>query len=136
MRFNPKAIYRVFLLWGIISAAGVCLPFPAMGVQEDGDAVRQAINKKWTGDFDKMVEGRSIRVLVPYSKTFYFIDEAAPKGATYDMLMLFEKHLNDKLKTKHLKVHVLVIPTPRDRLIPGLAEGLGDIAAGNLTKTI
>ena len=106
-----------------------------MGVQEDGDAVRQAINKKWTGDFDKMVEGRSIRVLVPYSKTFYFIDEAAPKGATYDMLMLFEKHLNDKLKTKHLKVHVLVIPTPRDRLIPGLAEGLGDIAAGNLTIT-
>jgi membrane-bound lytic murein transglycosylase MltF len=106
-----------------------------MGVQEYSDAVRQAVNKKWTGDFDQMIKRRGIRVLVPYSKTFYFLDGAAPKGATYDMLKLFEKHLNKKLKTKHLKVHVLVIPTPRDRLIPGLAEGLGDIAAGNLTIT-
>ena len=135
MHFNRMSIFRAFLLWGIISATGISMPFSAMSAQEDGDAVRQTINKKWTGDFDKMVEGRSIRVLVPYSKTFYFLDGATPKGATYDMLKLFEKHLNEKLKTKHLKVHVLVIPTPRDRLIPGLAEGLGDIAAGNLTIT-
>ena len=135
MHFNRMSIFRAFLLWGIISATGISMPFSAMSAQEDGDAVRQTINKKWTGDFDKMVEGRSIRVLVPYSKTFYFLDGATPKGATYDMLKLFEKHLNIKLKTKHLKVHVLVIPTPRDRLIPGLAEGLGDIAAGNLTIT-
>ena len=135
MRFNQVPIFWVLLLLGIISASGICLPFSAMGDQNIGDAVKQAINQKWTGDFDKMAEGRSIRVLVPYSKTFYFLDGAAPKGATYDMLKLFEKHLNKKLKPKHLKVHVLVIPTPRDRLIPGLAEGLGDIAAGNLTIT-
>ena len=135
MRFNRASFFGVFLLWGMISAAGICLPFSAMGVQDLGDAVKQAINKKWTGDFDKMVEEKTIRVLVPYSKTFYFLDGATPKGATYDMLKLFEKHLNEKLKTKHLKVHVVIIPTPRDRLIPGLAEGLGDIAAGNLTIT-
>jgi len=135
MRFTRVSVFRIFQLWCMISAAGVCLPFSATGVQDVGDAVRQAINMKWTGDFDKMVEKRGIRVLVPYSKTFYFLDGAAPKGSTYDMLKLFEKHLNEKLKTKHLKVHVIVIPTPRDRLIPGLAEGLGDIAAGNLTIT-
>jgi len=106
-----------------------------MGDQNLGDAVKQVFNKKGTGDFDKMVENRVIRVLVPYSKTFYFLDGAAPKGATYDMLKLFDKHLNKKLKTKHLEVHVFIIPTPRDKLLPGLAEGLGDIAAGNLTIT-
>jgi ABC-type amino acid transport substrate-binding protein len=51
------------------------------------------------------------------------------------MLKLFEKQLNKKLKTKHLVVHVIIIPTVRDRLIPSLVEGLGDIAAGNLTIT-
>ncbi len=135
MRFNRVSFFRVFLLWGMISATGICLPFSVMGVQDLGDVVKQDINQKWTGDFDRMVKKRVIRVLVPYSKTFYFLDGATPKGATYDMLKLFEDHLNQKLKTKHLKVHVVVIPTPRDRLIPGLAEGLGDIAAGNLTIT-
>ena len=32
-------------------------------------------------------------------------------------------------------VEVVVIPVSRDRMIPGLLEGLGDIAAGNLTIT-
>ncbi len=107
-----------------------------MGVQSLGGAVKQVTNQEWTGDFDKMVERKVIRALVPYSKTLYFLDRAAPKGAAYDMLKLFENHLNKKLKTKHLKVHVVVIPTSRDRLIPGLIEGLGDIAVGNITITI
>jgi membrane-bound lytic murein transglycosylase MltF len=48
---------------------------------------------------------------------------------------LFEKDVNQKLKKKTLKVKLLVIPTKRDRLLPALIEGLGDIAAGNLTIT-
>lgn len=51
------------------------------------------------------------------------------------MLKLFERELNKTLKTRHLKVHVLVIPTARDRLIFGLVEGFVDIAAENLTIT-
>jgi membrane-bound lytic murein transglycosylase MltF len=135
MRFNRVSICWVLLLSGIISVAVICLPFSAMGDQNLGEAVKQAFNKKVTGDFDKMVENRIIRALVPYSKTFYFLDGATPKGAEYEMLKLFEKQLNKKLKTKHLVVHVIIIPTPRDRLIPSLVEGLGDIAAGNLTIT-
>jgi membrane-bound lytic murein transglycosylase MltF len=135
MSFNRVSFFKVFTLWSLISAVGICLPFSPIGAQNLGESVKQAINQKWIGDFDKMAEKRTIRVLVPYSKTFYFLDGATPKGATYDMLKLFEDHLNKKLKTKHLKVHVVVIPTSRDRLIPGLVEGLGDIAAGNLTIT-
>ena len=126
MRFNLISILWNLLLSIIISVPVICLPFSALGDQNLGDAVKQVFNKKAVGDFDKMVENRGIRVLVPYSKTFYFLDGAAPKGATYDMLKLFEKHLNKKLKTKHLEVHLFIIPTPRDRLIPSLAEGLGE----------
>jgi membrane-bound lytic murein transglycosylase MltF len=135
MRFSRVSICWVILLSGIIPAAVISVPFSAMGDQNLGEAVKQAFNKRVTGDFDKMVENRIIRALVPYSKTFYFLDGATPRGAEYEMLKLFEKQLNNKLKKKHLLVHVIIIPTPRDRLIPSLVEGLGDIAAGNLTIT-
>jgi hypothetical protein len=35
-----------------------------MGDQNLGEAVKQAFNKKVTGDFDKMVENRIVRALV------------------------------------------------------------------------
>jgi len=93
------------------------------------------VNEKWTGDFDEMVKRQKIRVLVPYSKTFYFLDGAKQAGITYDMLQIFEKWLNKKLGKKHLKVHLIVIPTPSEDLLSGLIEGRGDIATGNLTIT-
>jgi membrane-bound lytic murein transglycosylase MltF len=73
--------------------------------------------------------------MVPYSKTFYFLDGADQRGLTYDLLKEFEKHLNQKLGKKTLRIQIAVIPTPRDQLIPNLVEGRGDIAAGNLTIT-
>jgi membrane-bound lytic murein transglycosylase MltF len=93
------------------------------------------LDQRWTGDFDGMAERRLIRALVPYSKTFYFLDGADQRGLTYDVLKEFEKHINKRLKKKTLTVQLVVIPTRRDQLLPGLMEGLGDIAAGNLTIT-
>jgi membrane-bound lytic murein transglycosylase MltF len=88
-----------------------------------------------TGDLDGMIGRRQIRVLVPYSKTFYFVDKGQPRGVSYDALSTFEETLNRKLKTKNLRVHVVFIPTSRDRLLPALAEGKGDVVAANLTIT-
>jgi membrane-bound lytic murein transglycosylase MltF len=82
-----------------------------------------------------MVERHLIRALVPYSKTFYFLDGADQRGLEYELLKEFEKYINTELKKRHLKVRLLVIPTKRDRLLPNLVKGLGDIAAGNLTIT-
>ncbi len=92
-------------------------------------------NKVFTGDYDQMVEKRMIRVLMPYSKTFFFFDGAQAKGASYELTQQFEAFLNEKLKTKNLKLHVLVIPTERNKLLPNLVEGKGDLAIGNLTIT-
>ena len=93
------------------------------------------LGEKWTGDFDEMAERNLIRVLVPYSKTFYFLDRGHQRGLTYETIKKFEKYLNHQLGKKTLKVRVVVIPTKRDRLLPALLEGLGDIAAANLTIT-
>ncbi|MBW2657076.1 MAG: lytic transglycosylase F [Deltaproteobacteria bacterium] len=93
------------------------------------------LNQKWIGDFDGMVKDRIIRVLVVYSKTFYFLDQGRQRGISHDLLKEFEKFVNKKYKTKTLKFHVVFIPVPRDKLISDLIDGLGDIAVANLTIT-
>jgi membrane-bound lytic murein transglycosylase MltF len=104
--------------------------------QTDGPSKRHLDSvKKWTGDFDGMVERRVIRALVVYSKTNYFLDGGRQRGATYEALKKFENQLNENLKTRHLKVHMAFLPVPRDQLIPSLLEGRGDIAAAGLTIT-
>ena len=93
------------------------------------------VSKTWTGDFDGMVKRRAIRVLVPYSKTFYFVDRAVQRGLSYEVTQLLEADLNKKLKTGNIRVHVVCIPVTRGEMIPALLEGRGDIAMGNLTIT-
>src|ERR1044072_7864518 len=34
----------------------------------------------WTGDFDAMIKRRIIRVLVPHSRTSYFVERGQPRG--------------------------------------------------------
>ncbi len=92
-------------------------------------------NKKWTGDLDGMIKRRHIRALVPYSKTFFFIDRGTQRGLAYEALRLFEDDLNKALKKKHVRVHVVFLPVSRDKIIPYLREGKGDIAVANLTIT-
>jgi membrane-bound lytic murein transglycosylase MltF len=112
------------------------IPLVAIDVTET-QAVESLLklDEKWYGDFDGMAERHLIRALVPYSKTFYFLDRADQRGLTYELLRKFEGYVNQELERKTLKIRLVVIPTKRDRLIPGLVEGLGDIAAGNLTIT-
>ncbi|MCZ7565805.1 MAG: transporter substrate-binding domain-containing protein [Burkholderiales bacterium] len=97
----------------------------------DIDAARRA----WKGDFDGIKARRYVRVLVPYSRTLFFNDRGTQRGITADTLRDFEQWLNRKHKTGSRPITVVAIPTTRDRLVPLLIEGRGDIAAGNLTIT-
>ena len=92
-------------------------------------------NKPWFGDFDKLLERRMIRVLVPYSRTLYYTDKGRERGLTAELVRDFEQYLNRKYRSGKRPVTVYLIPVTRDRLLPELVEGLGDIAAGNLTAT-
>lgn len=109
------------------------------GEKLDAGELRQLAfaNKVWTGDFETMFERRAIRVLVPYSRTLYFNDKGHEYGVTADTVRGFERFLNKKYKKKLGKrpLTVYIIPTTRDKLLSGVADGLGDIAAANLTVT-
>jgi membrane-bound lytic murein transglycosylase MltF len=82
-----------------------------------------------------MKDRRLVRMLVAYSKTFYFIDKGTQRGSTYELGILLEKALNAGTKDRARPIRVVFIPTSRDQLLPALAAGRGDIAAANLTIT-
>jgi membrane-bound lytic murein transglycosylase MltF len=111
----------------------------ATALPEPAPRPRQLLldNTPWTGDYDAMVDRRVIRVLVPYSRTLYFTDKGHERGITAELVRDFERYINRKLGKQLGKrpITVYLIPTTRDRLLPQLVAGLGDIAAGNLTVT-
>lgn len=91
----------------------------------------------FTEDFDKFLERRRIRVLVPYSRSLYFNDNGHEMGLTAENVRDFERWINKKYAKTLAKrpFTVLIIPTTRDKLLPEVVKGLGDIAVGNLTVT-
>ncbi|MFT5140130.1 MAG: membrane-bound lytic murein transglycosylase MltF [Lysobacterales bacterium] len=93
------------------------------------------LSQAWSGDFDGMVERRVIRVLTVFQLGGYFLDGPQEKGLTYDFAKLFEKFLNERLHTGHVKFHVVLIPVQFDQLLDALRQGYGDIAAAGLTIT-
>jgi membrane-bound lytic murein transglycosylase MltF len=126
--------------WGLLaSTLGLLLSAlwltPAAAQENAAADKARTVVDTWSGDFDGMVERGRIRALVAFSKTFYFLDGGTQRGMSYEVLREFEKTINKKLKTGHLKVQVIFIPVSRDELISGLVEGRGDIAVANLTIT-
>ena len=104
---------------------------------KDATAARglSAANKPWTGDFDKMLERRMIRVDVPYSRSLYFNDKGRERGLSAELVRDFERWLNQKYAKQLGKrpLTIYIIPATRDKLLPDTVAGLADIAVGNLT---
>jgi membrane-bound lytic murein transglycosylase MltF len=84
-----------------------------------------------------MVKSRHIRVLVPYSRTLYFNDKGKERGVVADNVRDFETYINKKYRKElgNRPITVYIIPTTRDVMLKKVADGFGDIAAGNLTAT-
>ncbi len=88
--------------------------------------------QRWKGDFDSILIRRKIRILVPYSKNFFFLEGSEGKGLVYDAMQLFENYIH---RQTGVRVAAIIIPVRRDQLLPALTEGLGDVVAANLTIT-
>ncbi|MBS7535349.1 lytic transglycosylase F [Ancylobacter sonchi] len=89
----------------------------------------------WAGDLDGMEKRRLIRILVPYSKTIYFIDRGRQLGTAVEFGQALETQINRGRKKEVERMRVAFVPTARDQLIPALIAGRGDIVAANLTIT-
>lgn len=111
----------------------------ALSLSESSAEIRHLSleNEPWTGDFEQMLDRRLIRVLVPYSRTLYFLDKGQERGLSADLVRDFERYINKKYAKALQKrpITVVMIPTTRDRLLDDLVSGFGDIAVGNITVT-
>ena len=92
------------------------------------------LNQRWTGDYDELAERRFLRVLVPYSRTLYYLDGPEQKGIAYESLRELESQL-PLIGGSKVRPKIVIIPTTRDRLLAALAEGYGDVAIGAFTVT-
>ncbi len=83
-------------------------------------------------------EGQAIRfvtVLIPYDRTRFFIRNGQPMGFEFELVRAFEQHLNEQRRRGDPLVQAIYVPTRFNQLVPLLAQGIGDIAAGGLTVT-
>lgn len=94
------------------------------------DTLPQKILEPHFDDLDGMAKRRTIRALVAWSKTDYFIVKGQQRGIAWESARDFEKFVNSSLKRGKRPITVVMIPVSRDKLISYLAEGRGDIAFG------
>lgn len=92
-------------------------------------------SRVWKDDFDHMKNRRLVRVLVSPSRTLFFQDKGVIRGVSAEAAFEFENWLNHRYPGKPYKFYVVLVPTPRDKLIERLREGKGDIIAANFTIT-
>jgi membrane-bound lytic murein transglycosylase MltF len=98
--------------------------------------LRAVVDRTYSGDLDGMIQRRIIRMGAPFNRTYYFIDKGVQRGLSYEYAVLLEDQLNKKLGTDAAhKVHVVMLPMPRDMLIPQLLAGRIDMAVAQLTVT-
>jgi membrane-bound lytic murein transglycosylase MltF len=89
----------------------------------------------WTGDYDQMEKRRQVRIIVPYSKTIFFIDKGDQLGTSAEWGSELDNWLNKSKKLEIEHIQIAFVPTPRDELLDALIEGRGDAVAANLTIT-
>ena len=135
---NPAFLSALVVIAGLVATSPVAAQ-PAAPASASASKLRALPTEAsaWTGDFDGMLERRHIRVLVPFSRTLFYNDKGRERGITAETARAFEQYLNKKYKAQLGKrpITLYLVPTTRDELLEGVAQGMGDIAAGNLTVT-
>ncbi|MBD9372684.1 lytic transglycosylase F [Rhizobium sp. ARZ01] len=116
----------------LVVLAAMILQYATASAEE---AALPVAAEKHVIDFDQMKERRVFRVLVPFSKTIYFLDTGKEIGTAVEFGRALEKTINAGTKKELDRVRVVFMPTSRDKLIDSLVQGYGDIVMANLTIT-
>ncbi|MBG6158098.1 membrane-bound lytic murein transglycosylase MltF [Labrenzia sp. EL_159] len=99
------------------------------------ESLEATLTERFNGDFEAILERGYLRVLIPFSKTGFFIDKGVQRGSSVDLMTELGKHLDELHGKKVADFEIVLIPTPREKLFSNLADGRGDMAVGNLTIT-
>lgn len=89
----------------------------------------------WRGDLDGMLKRGFLRVLTVYNPLYFSYDGTGQKGLIVEIARELEAYLLKASGMKAGNFNVITIPVSRDKLLPYLMEGRGDVVAANLTVT-
>jgi membrane-bound lytic murein transglycosylase MltF len=137
-RLGASALAFIFFCFGAgLAHAADHQPLKDDKTSTQGKHELQVGTRQWKGDFDGMKKRRIIRVLVPYSKTFYYVERGRQRGISYEIFQALEHDLNKmvKSKNKNIKMHVIYLPVGRDEIVSRLVDGWGDVVFADLTIT-
>ncbi len=99
-------------------------------------SVRAAVLSPFTGDVDELVKRRVVRIGVAFNRTFYYVDKGVQRGIAYEYGQLMEARLNQHFRTGNSnKIHVIILPLPREMLLPALIDGKADLIAAPVPVT-
>jgi membrane-bound lytic murein transglycosylase MltF len=130
------AFQRCVQPWLLAAVVGFCCVGEASsGQAADDEKTALPAFAPWVGDFDGMQQRRQIRLIVPYSKTIFFIDKGDQWGTAAEWGDELDKWLNKGKKSQLDHIQVDFVPTPRGELLTALNEGSGDVVLANLTIT-
>jgi hypothetical protein len=87
--FAATALAALAILVSPVVPAAVTAPGPTDQPRQFSLAI-----KPWTGDFDRMLEQRMIRIDFPYSRSLYFIDRERERGTAAELVRDFERWVN------------------------------------------
>ena len=68
----------------------------------------------WQGDFDGILERRSFRLIVPYSRTLFFVDRGRQMGVAAEFGLALESWLNKRYRQKIRGINVVFVPKPAE----------------------
>ena len=87
------AQFRSLSFFAVVLAVGFgWISVPPRANAEDGKTALPEY-RTWIGDFDEMQKRRLIRIIVPYSKTIFFIDKGEQLGTAAEWGDEFDKWL-------------------------------------------
>ena len=137
LRFHSARVLAGVLCACISTTFCAAQQAPAAQTNKPAVAAPSTRAVHWTGDLDGMLKRRTIRVVVSYSKTQYYVLKGVQFGISYEGGRAFEKYINQEYpsKTKNLKLQVVFRPVQRDELFSHLTDGTADIAIAGLTIT-
>ena len=121
----------------IVLAAFIALPLSIGDLRaavSDSDEIISHALEPWTGDLDGIVERGFMRILTAHNPLLFEFDVGGKRGIVAALSQLLDKHLGEEMGRVRSPT-IVVIPVPRDELIPSLVEGRGDIVMANLTVT-
>jgi membrane-bound lytic murein transglycosylase MltF len=106
------------------------------GSRKLGASLLDAAGEPAFGDLPEIRARGTLRVLVPYGLTTFYLHGGEVRGVEYDAMIELERRLNGgKQSARKSRLRVVFIPTPFDRLLADLQAGKGDVAASLLTVT-